>query len=444
MPGSIKGILLKINTIVIILITSLVPLFVLPDSADYFYYPKICVIYFLIAAALIVNLILYFKGLISIRLSREFIPLAVFALFVVVSTIFSPYIVQAILGREFRKEGLLTYISYFLILFFCYNYAYQTGNIKTILFPLLVSSSLISIYGILQYFGIDPIPRDPARVSWTFSSFSTLGNPDFLGSYLSMTFPLSLSLYLLTKDKLYPLFFYICTVLSYGALICTQARSAWIGVIFSLAVMLVLFIRSSFLKNIKLYIFIVSAVIITILLNSVHNGAISSKFSTLADDYKKIISSDSREKSTAGSQRVFIWSRTMNYLFDRPILGSGPDTFDRVFQMSSEEAEFHFGSKIAYVDKAHNEYLQIAITLGLPALFAYLIFLFMVAFKSISFIRKGNCSKYTICLFFGFLAYITQAFFNISVVSVAPVFWSLLGLLIGTYKKVPARVYTAV
>lgn len=125
----------------------------------------------------------------------------------------------------------------------------------------------------------------------------------------------------------------------------------------------------------------------------------------------------------------------MDYIFDRPFLGSGPDTFDKVFKMSREEASYHFGSPAIFVDKAHNEYLQIAVTLGFPALIFYVSFLFMIIIKSVKIILCCKNNTITLCIFAGFLAYIIQAFFNISVVSVAPVYWSVTGLLIMSNKR---------
>ena len=83
------------------------------------------------------------------------------------------------------------------------------------------------------------------------------------------------------------------------------------------------------------------------------------------------------------------------------------------------------------VDRAHNEYLHIAAVTGIPALICYLLMLFLITINNIKFIFKD---KIQTALLFGVLGYLIQAFFNISVVSVAPIFWILLGLLAKTYK----------
>jgi putative inorganic carbon (HCO3(-)) transporter len=95
------------------------------------------------------------------------------------------------------------------------------------------------------------------------------------------------------------------------------------------------------------------------------------------------------------------------------------------------------------LDKAHNEYLQIAITTGIPTLFFYLLFIFFIIKKNIKYIRDNNLKdnkkktdsntdynlfEVSTALFFGITAYWIQATFNISIVSVAPIYWGLTGL----------------
>ena len=85
------------------------------------------------------------------------------------------------------------------------------------------------------------------------------------------------------------------------------------------------------------------------------------------------------------------------------------------------------------VDKAHNEYLQIAVTIGIPALLVYLLLLFSVYRKA--FQALNEATKQQKYILFTLLAvitgYLVQANFNISVVSVAPILWMFLGIVYG-------------
>ena len=63
---------------------------------------------------------------------------------------------------------------------------------------------------------------------------------------------------------------------------------------------------------------------------------------------------------------------------------------------------------------------------GLPALLAYLWFVIVVLKTNLKTIQLE--SEYQIALLLAVVGYLVQATFNISVIAVAPVFWSLLAL----------------
>ena len=418
----------------IIIIDSLIPLFISTKSADYFYYPKITAIYILVSCCIFVLFITYKKGNLKFKTTPELILLLLFETMVMLSTAFSQYKNQAIWGRPLRNEGMMAYISYFAILYLSFICVKDDMSIFQILKFILISGCIISMIGIMQYLGLDIVPKDTIRKDWIYTSYSTLGNPNFLGSYLSAVFPIALFMYLLNIKQLDNKFLFAANVILFSGLVCTKTRSAWLGTIISISFIVMLSVSKIKWNNKrKVASLMVSLVICTFLLNNVHGGILYSRFKSIITDYKTVVSNDEADdnkKLIAGSQRIFIWDRTMNYIFDRPLLGSGPDTFDKVFKMNSDEAEYHFGSPAVFVDKAHNEYLQIAVTLGFPALMFYILFLIMVYFKSIYYIIHGNRSNIILCIFAGCLSYAIQAFFNISVVSVAPVYWSLLGILL--------------
>lgn len=89
-----------------------------------------------------------------------------------------------------------------------------------------------------------------------------------------------------------------------------------------------------------------------------------------------------------------------------------------------EYVEF-VNTKHAIIDKAHNEYLHIGATLGIPALICYLVFISLILLPKIK-ILLNNDTYFIICLVI--ISYLVQAFFNISTIGVAPVFWMILGL----------------
>lgn len=419
-----KNLLLSI----VIVTISIVPLIIWPNGFDYYYNPKIISIYFLNLFNLILFIILCKNKKVTPIFSKETSILLLFMLFVILSTICSPYKDQVYFGKIYRREGLFAFLSYFLIFYFSSVSLNTKSDIKRLIKYLLISSTLICIYGIIQYFDIDPIPRDVFRKYWDKMSFSTLGNPNFLGSYLSMIIPLSIGLFINEEGKKNSVYLFIVIIISSYTLILTKTRSSWMGVLLSFIFIFILNFKIIF-KNIKkILILILSLIIIIISLNYMSNGYFNERIKSIGKEFISLFNNKTNiTESLAGGERIFIWARSIDYIFNRPLTGSGPDTFDKVFKMSIEESLYHFNTEYILVDKAHNEYLQILITLGFPALFLYLLFLSLILAKSFIILKKEN-NIYLKIFLPVVISYLVQAFFNISVVSVAPVFYSILGI----------------
>lgn len=410
-----------------------VPLLVWPIGHDYYYYPKIICIYVLLSAIISIFGIQLFRQEIKPEFPPEFLPAAVFVLLSLLSAAFSEYVSQAFWGKDLRREGAFAYVGYFLLMYFTYEYASSPRRRDMLINCILVSAVVISALAILQYFGLDPVPKDRIRAGWKNNSFSTLGNQNFLGSYLCIVFPISLCLYLNCEEQKERPPLFVTAVTLCAALICSRTRSAWIGTSASTILTLSLLCRRRGIAR-RAIPLLAACVTVAVILNGSGGRLISKKFNSVVSDYKAVTETEDGTDDgvlRVGSERLFIWSRTVPLLRDRPLLGSGPDTFNMVFRMTRDEAKHYFGASYFYVDKAHNNYLQIAATMGLPALFSYVLFLFLSMKKSWSgIVRRGfQRNIYPLALFSGLLGYMIQDFFNISVVSVAPVFWSLMGLL---------------
>jgi hypothetical protein len=141
---------------------------------------------------------------------------------------------------------------------------------------------------------------------------------------------------------------------------------------------------------------------------------------------KRIKFFDGYEKK--GSSRIYIWSRTIPKIFEKPIFGHGQDTFPLVFpQNDFFGKKLSFGMKGIFVDKPHNYFIQIALNNGIPALIL-VGFLFLSYFYDS--LKKIILKKdvFSICIFLSVFSYFITCFFNDSVVSVAPLFWTLLAI----------------
>jgi hypothetical protein len=137
---------------------------------------------------------------------------------------------------------------------------------------------------------------------------------------------------------------------------------------------------------------------------------------------------------TIGSSRGYIWSRTIPLILKKPILGYGPDTFAVYFPQYDYMGKYnnYEGRMWELVDKPHNLYLQIAFSTGIPSLIAFLVFIGMYFISSIKVYFNNNYDDISsiigVGIFVAIVSYLVAGILNDSVVSVAPVFWVLLGL----------------
>jgi hypothetical protein len=132
-----------------------------------------------------------------------------------------------------------------------------------------------------------------------------------------------------------------------------------------------------------------------------------------------------------GDKRGYIWSRTLPLLNRYLVLGSGPDTFTEVFPNNDYIGKTNMNYNGVSVTKPHNLFLQIWVQTGLVSLIAFLgIFLFY--FISSIHLYYHCCfdimEKIGVALMIGTFGYIVTGLANDSNVTVAPVYWSLMGL----------------
>lgn len=404
----------KIVSIFLICIICIVPLIITPWMLDYYYHPKIFIIYlFCFITSLIFFIFLMNKDYTS-SYTDKFV--VIYLLLVILSTIFSVNVNQSLSGKILREEGAFAIFCY-LFIFQLSSKFYTFSRIHVKLF--LISAVMISLYAIAQYFGYDPLPVDSFRGHWEKYAYSTIGNPNFLGSYLTIVLPISIFYYILSKKTVYLL----SSSLLFLCLLCTRTRSAWVGFSFSFAV-LVYFVYKNKINIKRIFVVIMLFSIITLSLNYFGNNETQNRAATIVTDAKLIVT-NSPEKDRAGSTRFFIWKNALKLIPEKPLLGFGPDTFDIAFMGEfKEETEKYFGSLT--VDKAHNEYLQIAVTTGLPSLVFYLLIPFTILYRAAKRVNKNILIIPLICSISG---YLVQGFFNISVVSVAPVYFITMGIL---------------
>jgi hypothetical protein len=133
-----------------------------------------------------------------------------------------------------------------------------------------------------------------------------------------------------------------------------------------------------------------------------------------------------------GSGRGYIWSRSIPVALKNIVIGKGPDSFALEFPQYDIVSKLKYlGNPYIIVDKPHSLYLQTAINTGVLSLVAVVLLVILYLVQSVVRLVKSNDGKLInaarLACCAGVVAYMAAGATTDSVVSVAPVFWIMLG-----------------
>jgi hypothetical protein len=257
---------------------------------DFFSYWKSVWVVILTAIALIFYIVLYKQKKLPFKnLKQYYIPLGIYAICVVLSTIFAKDTKTALWGFVDMYQGMFVLLSYVLITFLTINFVNSERDltlfVKAFLF-LMIAEGLL---GITQYFGFDffqtrignsliiPGNLQIDKLSFPFGPktiYGTLFNTNFVGSFATLMLPLSIAFLLGAKDRKQRIISAIAVVLMIFVWIGCNSRAGYLGVTVSAVFALWLF-RKVLIKNWKVSVSVFAVFIIMLVgLNVVSEGAL--------------------------------------------------------------------------------------------------------------------------------------------------------------------------
>lgn len=375
-----------IKLILLWFMATIYPFIVIPGPMDFFRGPR----YIFLAVIVLIGIYVLYKAKIKLK-HPIFIPLGLFILFMFLAALLSQDTYTGFFGSSIRYTGWIPYM--FCVILFLLAYAY--GEYETIFKPMVYAATMVAVIGIMQYFGYNFIPHE----YYDSSAYSTMGNTNWLATYLVIILPAAVLLYLFNNDRK----MLICSGIIYAGLLVSLTRGAWLAFFISFVIICAyLIFKKRCLKNL-INIIIVFA-LVTIMLIPANDGLIYKRAFSIPDN----IDSALKNEGEAGSGRVEIWNKTLDIAADHLFFGVGPD------QLVIEQKNG------GIMDKAHNIYLEILAAMGLPALISFLVFMGF-------FLRKWR-DETGFMFFIIVLTYLLQGLFNNDVIMVMPIFWIILGL----------------
>lgn len=341
------------------------PLLFSTQNTELFEVPKMLFVYFAAVIILFLTLIKFvLNGKITIPKSWPLATLFIFIIIQIFSTFTSIDKFTSIFGYPSRLNGgLISQLAY-LVIFACALINLTGEQIKKTFIAIVIAAFAVSLWGIPSHFGKDPscyvLTGKLTSSCWQedfnprLRIFSTLGQPNWLATYLVLTIPLSLALSLMATRIQTKAMFSIVTLTLFVAFIFTNSRSGALGLVIALAIFIALMGIQIIKKNLKILAILIAAFLAAGIF-------LGSKLLFRVDDTIKI--------------RQIVWQGAIEIFKKKPLLGTGPETFAYSYYLyrplaHNQTAEWNF-----FYNKAHNEFLNYLANIGILGFVAYLLFM---------------------------------------------------------------------
>lgn len=392
---------------------------------------------------LLVWLIPILKKQFKFKENKGLLLIGMYLVFAVVSTALAYNVQIAVYGQSGRFEGLITIIAY-IGLFLAATQLSENNKKRTLVDIIIAIGVINSIAGIFQSFykldGIIPtfftIALNGQQRLYA-NGFAT--SPFALAALLTMTLGLSVNGFMHENNNKRKLFYGVSSMLFVFAGLLTTTLPAIVGMGTVLITAIVIEVRrlatghglwkKGFTKNplgLGLLCVLGGLVIAGIMLLT-KKFAFNDAAVVVLDSFNRLQVSYPRFNSVNGL-KIYpkVWREVGGILKDNWIFGTGPDGIG-IEKYSTSELYSIVGTS----DRAYNQYLNIATTTGLPSLLACMGFLLVVLKRAFNGIKKffnleENWTKSAVTT--ACIGFLVQAFFNISVITVSPIFFILLGL----------------
>ena len=363
------------------------------------------------------------------------LPVLLLAVAYALSTLLSISPAVSWWGSYHRLQGAYTFTSYLIIAVLTAAHVRQPAQLRRLQHTIIVTSLPISVYGVFQHFGKDPLPWGQdvsARIT------SSAGNPIFLAAHLIMAF-------FLTLERAFSCFAYLLTggpqpggaaapdeeqqspspdhslagILAGGsylfvlvvqllAIFWSQSRGPWLGLASGMYIFVLLLLTGMRPRNYRAWTAAwaglgAAGLIMLILLNTT---ALGQSLRQVPNWGRLTTMLDSA--TGTGRVRVLIWEGTAATISPhqpltypdgredpvnplRPLIGYGPETLWMAFNRFYPPELAQWESRNASPDRAHNEtWDRLAMTGVVGLLAASLLFLsiFFWALRWLGLIRS--------------------------------------------------------
>lgn len=404
--------------------------------------------------------------------------IVIYLIVYILATVFSKSPLESLFGEYGRFEGLLTIINYTAV--FCLAGSLIRNNsaapdtrmfVRSLILTAVGAADAVSVYGVLQRFGIDFFTWSGAGTDLT-RAFSTMGNPIYIAAYLTIVVSIALALFLSEPAFRTRLYLGSSIIVMTLTLVFTFSRAGWAGFLFSLIILISLSIivnhkyssseprrtsrgesrspgnkknsltpRGSHLMPLLIPVTVAVFIVVLAVALSSSYGSAPTK-STIS---RALSAFDL--KSAGAVERISLWKSSVEMIKDKPVLGWGPDTFGTYFTRYRRQDLVDFEYNVAklatprYQNRPHSDILQQGVSAGVLGIISYLLLLVSYFYFALRHLmahaspaggqgpRLTASEKYLLIgIIAGLAGYFFQIQFSFSTIAVTPQVWLLIGI----------------
>lgn len=305
------------------------------------------------------------------------IPLALFLLWALISVIWS--------SNKFESFVLLSvWIEASLLYFIVANNFKNLNDITKLLSFIVIIAAVVAIIGIAQHL------FDFNWIAQAIKPAATFGNKNMAVHFLILVMPISVSLFINSKNLKSSILFATTTGILLLYFIYADSKAGFLALLVQIVVFAYVLIKKKpkVLSKQKIIIILIPFMFVLLLMNYTNKG-FKSNIANIADKFIYIVKQVNFDKETQ-NERIPMWLNTFNMVVDNPILGVGAGNWRIHYPKYSNSISHDYIMTESRMHKhLHNDWLEILSSLGLIG-FSLLIWLITIIIKTILKILKHS------------------------------------------------------
>ena len=216
------------------------------SQVDVFFAWKMITAIIIGAVMLVVLLVRYFNKKERLRFDNAFYFLFFYALFVAMSALFSPYKYWVLGGTYELFESVWAIFAYIILCYYTYNYVCETKHVAAVLRWAGIGMLIVSFIGAFQHVGSDFFKTSLGKhlitgpqywnnldeISFVMgedTAYTTLYNPNYLSFYFGMLIPLTICLFIASKEIVHKILTVMVFILAVMCMFGSHSDSGWLA-----------------------------------------------------------------------------------------------------------------------------------------------------------------------------------------------------------------------